>query len=144
VTEYTFEEFRNDLAAIKQKTKVEKEVIARLNAFADADAMRAHFLPPYIQSFVAGKTGGWQASMSSELNYLPLVIRFFADENMEVVIDEATGEAQAKFIQHISPQPHFKARYAQLTTTTLAYIWSQYLHTHPETDVENRNECKCT
>jgi pyridoxine 5'-phosphate synthase PdxJ len=26
--------------------------------------------------------------MSSELNYLPLVIRFFADENMEVVIDE--------------------------------------------------------
>jgi hypothetical protein len=48
VTEYMFEEFRTGLAAIKQKTKVEKKVIASLNAFANADAMRAHFSPPYI------------------------------------------------------------------------------------------------
>jgi hypothetical protein len=118
---YSLANFHADLKKIKNATKSEKEAIELLLQFPDIKSIRSEFLPAYLHEIIADEKGGWQSKLCSHKNFLTKCLKLFGEMNT------------FEFIQQMSPQPKFSARYTGLTTTILAGIWCSFLKKYPDT-----------
>jgi hypothetical protein len=139
--EYTIQDFFADIKAVKKKSKAENEMVALLMSYSGAATMRQTFLPEYLQEFVGDSAKGWGKKLYSDPDFVSRIVKLFAEENMAIVVDEASGESTVKFVQQISPQPKFSARYTEFTTTNLADMWCKYLKRNREIHVDPE-ECR--